>query len=382
MRELLLVGNYAPDGQKSMGRYGDLLERELRAGGRLVVQLRPAARFIHFSAGNAVARKWLGYFDKYVVFPLCLRREVARRRRQGRAVLVHVCDHGNSLYTRWLRPVPHVVTCHDLLAVQCALGEVPGLKPKWTGRRYQAMILEGLRRAQHVVCVSEHTRRELLRLGGSTPTRSTVVPNGLNGDFRPTPRAALHLCLQRLGVTPPYLLHVGSNSWYKNRRGVLEAYALLVSRLSHLPGLVLAGTPLPPPLETLLRQRGLAARIRVIVDCRHEELCALYSGAEALLFPSLAEGFGWPIIEAQACGCRVVTGGRPPMTEVGGKAAVYAAPDDPVQVARAVETLLAETAREREARVESGLANAARFSAAAMVQGYSGVYDRLTQECL
>jgi glycosyltransferase involved in cell wall biosynthesis len=97
----------------------------------------------------------------------------------------------------------------------------------------------------------------------------------------------------------------------------------------------------------------------------------LYATAELLLFPSLAEGFGLPIIEAQACGCRVVTTRRAPMTEVGGDDAIYLEnPRDAVVCARAVAEVLAEDATARALRVRAGCENAARFTADKMAREY------------
>ncbi len=106
----------------------------------------------------------------------------------------------------------------------------------------------------------------------------------------------------------------------------------------------------------------------------NEDLRALYSLAEALLFPSLAEGFGWPIAEALACGCRVLTSNRAPMTEVGGEAAVYADPDDEAGAAVRLRDLLGEPPEARRARVEAGLHQATLFSTRAMIDAYERIY--------
>ena len=104
-------------------------------------------------------------------------------------------------------------------------------------------------------------------------------------------------------------------------------------------------------------------------------LAALYSGAELLLFPSLEEGFGWPIIEAQACGCRVLTTAKAPMSEVGGEAAFYLAdPNDAAAGAIEVEKILAQDTTVRAATVRAGIVNAARFSTERMIREYLAIY--------
>jgi glycosyltransferase involved in cell wall biosynthesis len=109
-------------------------------------------------------------------------------------------------------------------------------------------------------------------------------------------------------------------------------------------------------------------------------LAALYSGAELLLFPSLEEGFGWPIIEAQACGCPVLTTGKDPMMEVGGNAAFYIAdPTDAEAGAAAVEKLLAQKESVRTAVVRAGRENAARFSTERMIREYEAIYREVVE---
>ena len=103
--------------------------------------------------------------------------------------------------------------------------------------------------------------------------------------------------------------------------------------------------------------------------------CARFTrGRNCLFFPSLAEGFGWPIIEAQACGCRVLTSGAAPMNEVGGDAAFYADAQNQSEFARAIKSLLDQNASERAASEEQSLNNIERFSPRAMAQSYLQIY--------
>ncbi|WP_367027021.1 glycosyltransferase [Methylococcus sp. ANG] len=108
-----------------------------------------------------------------------------------------------------------------------------------------------------------------------------------------------------------------------------------------------------------------------MTDVVNEDLRALYSLADTLIFPSLQEGFGWPIIEAQACGCPVVTSNIAPMTEVGGNGAVYINPREETSAA----SIIAEMQGRRELLKQAGFANAARFSMESMTSGYLGAYS-------
>jgi glycosyltransferase involved in cell wall biosynthesis len=273
---------------------------------------------------------------------------------------------------------PHVITCHDMLAIRAAFGEIAESPTGWSGRIYQRWILRNLRKAQLAACVSRQTSEDLQRLTGLSGRRAIIVPNALNYPYRPMAAEESAARVSELGLVSgrPFFFHVGSNSWYKNRPGVLRIFAEVVKRPGfELHSLVMAGKPWTAEMRQLVHDLGVQDRVFELVDVTNEGLRALYSAAEALLFPSLAEGFGWPIIEAQACGCPVVTTGREPMTVVGGAAAVYITPDDVTGSAGSIVSALAN----REALVQMGLRNAERFSGARMTDGYIDAYRKVLE---
>jgi glycosyltransferase involved in cell wall biosynthesis len=312
--------------------------------------------------------------------------------------LVHICDHSNAVYTRVLRNFPHLVTCHDLLAVRSARGEFSQNRTRKTGRLYQQQILRGLTEAAHVACVSSATRRDLLRLTNLAPGKVDLVYNGLNYPYTPLARSEavkrLRAACQRFGLSESleagFILHVGGNQWYKNRPGVIQLYAHLCKKMSAPPKLVMAGKALTPEMRRDISKDSLETRVIELTTVSNEELQTLYCTAGLLLFPSFEEGFGWPIIEAQASGCPVVTVNREPMVEVGGDAAIRFEIDgigslDNVGFSnRAVENgvnavmkVLLESPDERLARIQIGLSNSARFSTDRMLEDYVSLYRRL-----
>ncbi len=393
--KLLLIGNYPGDQQESMRRFADLLHTQLLARGVKVELLRPPRVWNRFGSSLRGLGKWLGYADKLVMFPRLLRRTIAPPLSANSGpCIVHICDHSNAVYVRHLNGTPHLVTCHDLLAVRAALGEFPPRRTRCSGRQLQRMILAGLRRAGRVTCVSEATRRDVLRVSGRDPDQTKVAPLGLNYAYSPMPpaearrqiatlldrtRATASIVRQSLATTEPfrYLLHVGGNQWYKNRLGVLKMYAHLCALEAEAPRLVMVGKPFTKPMQQYIEASQLADKVVSLADCDNEALRALYSQAELLLFPSLAEGFGWPIIEAHACGCRVATTDQPPMNDVAGEAAFLLEPNDPASAAQCVKRALAEDAQARAERSKRGQENAARFSTEAMVTSYLQQYGEL-----
>jgi glycosyltransferase involved in cell wall biosynthesis len=257
-----------------------------------------------------------------------------------------------------------------------------------------------LNAAGRVACISTATRRDVLRLSSLAPSQVSLVYNGLNHAYAPLSSkeaaARISQLATRLGkdtaekLQNGFILHVGGNHWYKNRLGLIQIYSLLCKQMSHPPSLVLAGQPFTPQLRSSITSQNLQDRVIELSSMSSEDLRTLYCAAELLLFPSFVEGFGWPIIEAQACGCRVVIPDREPMTEIGGEAAVCfklenvpareGAPmsdDSAADGANAVMKTLLESPKERHDRVQNSLRNAARFTTAQMVESYVQLYERI-----
>lgn len=380
--KILLIGNLAEDRQESMQRFTRMLDQGLRDRGHTVTVLAPTLRLARFGPAYRYGGlpKYLGYFDKFVLFPRVLRRFV----RHSRPDVVHIVDQANAVYARALRGVPALATCHDLLEVRAALGELPHQAVSWSGRKYQAWIAASLGRLQLIACVSRQTRADVLRLVRLPPARVRHIPNALNHPYQPLSAAVIRQHLGALAARQRldpawldatgggYLLHVGGGQWYKNRAGLLAIYAELRSLLSPVPRLVIVGPPLAArDLERV--PAGVEAGLVVLRDVTNPELAALYNLAQALIFPSWEEGFGWPVAEAQACGCPVFATNRAPMTEVGGQSSVYFDAAHPAEAAR----VIAAAWHGRGARRGLALTEAQRWQPALMLEAYETLYHEL-----
>ncbi len=380
---ILLLGNFAPDRQESMLRFSRLLAAGLRERGHEVTTWSPEPRLVRllprYRYGGPM--KLVGYFDKFVLFPRSVRRRLAREQK---ADVVHIVDHANSVYAPlFSRNV--LATCHDLLQIRAARGEFPQHRVSRLGRRYQAWILENIARLPHVVVPSQKTARDLQRLTNHPREHVTVIPLALNYPYQPLPPASARLVLGRMllerGLPPGllehggrgFLLNIGGGQWYKNREGLLATYAELRRLMNPAPRLVMVGKPLAPHLHVLLRRLNLQDDVVHLSNLSEPQLEALYSVAQALLFPSWHEGFGWPIAEAQACGCPVFTSERAPMTEVGGDAACYLDPADPQESARRIVLAwprLSDMSRR-------GLGRTDLWSESLMFDRYLATYEKL-----
>jgi glycosyltransferase involved in cell wall biosynthesis len=380
-------------GLRSQAHFARMLSDACRARGHQVQLRQPRDSVRRHFVGTPLV-KWAGYLDQYLLFPMHLRRLAAR---DAPDTLYVFCDQALGPWVAPLVGRPHVVHCHDLLALRSALGELPENPTRLTGRLYQRYIRRGFAQARHFISISRHSRDDLHRVGlrdGRRPVTSEVVFNGLNHDYRPLPAPEAHAVLAQLKLELPqagFLLHVGGGQWYKNTAGVVALYARLVARLQAqseaVPALLMVSPPAAGAVLDWLWQVPAGGRVHFVQGMAPQSLQAAYSVARALLFPSLAEGFGWPVAEALACACPVVTTDAAPMNEVGGDAAFYlprlqgaaALPAWADAAAVQVAHLLAEPPDQAAARRQRALAQAALFAADVAIDAYLRVYAGVLQ---
>ena len=375
--KVLLVTNYGPDRQESMLRFGRMLAEGLPTVGIESIVVAPQARLTKLTPGYRYAGwpKYLGYIDKFFLFPRFLRGEINRHRPD----VVHIIDHANSVYAQAAGKRPVLATCHDLMQIRAARGEFAQQHLGWAGRMFQRWILRNISRVQNLVYVSRKTGDDLHRLISRARDRTHLIHVGLNYPYAKVPAALAHERLTRLAGNAElqraggFYVNVGGGQWYKNRPGLLRIFAELRRPQAPSPLLIMVGKPLSTADAALATSLGIAPYIRHFSNVTNEDLAAFYSTARGLIFPSWEEGFGWPIAEAQACGCPVFTSNREPMTEVGGPAAVYFDPANPVEAAARIIA-----AREEEAALRArGLLRAERWTARRMLDDYAVLYRSL-----
>ena len=373
---ILLIGNYRLDQQQSMQRFAEMMLQGLIAAGVRAELIAPEPILGNFQSAGSFIAKWLGYVDKFIFFPRQLRKKLAEH-----PALLHICDHSNAMYTRWSNSLPVVVTCHDLLAVRGALGEETNCPASFTGKFLQRWIVRGLRRAKVIACVSQATLRDVRRLvaRNEISPRLEVVTLGLNYPYRKLPRseAAARLAqVAHVDLSRPFVLHVGSNALRKNREGVLRIFATTKDKWNGQ--LIFAGDPLEPALRSLGEHFHVIDRVVEVLTPESELLEALYNCATAFIYPSRFEGFGWPVIEAQACGCPVICSNAGPLPEVVGESAMMHPAED--EKAFAADILRLNDAAERERASAKSLRNAERFSTPGMIERYIDIYRTLASQ--
>lgn len=367
--KVLLVGNYEFDGSTSMKIWADTLRRELLQLGIDANLVAPKPILGRMKPSSSGFGKWLGYCDRFFFFPQALRAAASH------ADVVHICDHGNAMYSLRLKGIPVVVTCHDMHAVLGAHGEVPDCPASPLGRLLQSWICRGLRRAACVACVSNATLADAQRLLRKQ-TNLRVVLNALNYPFRQLSHTETERRLEGIsGLDRPFVLHVGSNLTRKNREGVMKVFALASEGIDLR--LLFVGQALTPELLRLADELQIRNQIISIVRPDVEVIEALYNRAVALIFPSRYEGFGWPPIEAQACGCPVVASNIPPLLEAVGQSALLHSLGDERGMAASIRRLATDPDYCQEMR-RRGLENVrSRFQTLRMMEEYVSLYQEL-----
>lgn len=370
--QLILISNYRPDRQESMLRFCSALSSGLTAA-----QIRHAVWYPPeiLSRWSGVERgglaKWLGYVDKLLLGPLFL----ACKRLFHRRAVWHILDHSNSFYSFMLPAKRTVATCHDCIAIKAALHGGTEVSVGKFGGVLQKLVSAGLRKASVVACDTETTAMDLTSLVGVPASRTLIVYLGLFAPYRRLTRETAVALLSQHGLPTdlPFILMVGSDLPRKNRVGGVRIFdALRGLQPSNRRRFFLVGKKPSPEVSRAISDSAFHDDIQHLGAVTDELLEALYSTAEALIFPSLAEGFGLPVIEAQACGTVVVASNIQPMLEVGGDGAYYADPRDAASFAATIAAALCE----REKLSTRACANLARFNTDRMTSDYIGIYRR------
>jgi len=369
-------------GFSSMPRFTNMIAEGMKQRGHDVSIWQPKSKFSLLKTPR-VLKKWLGYIDQYVVFPTNIGKFV---KDCDEDTLFVFTDQAQGPWVPLVANRCHLIHCHDFLAQASAQGKIPENKTGLSGRIYQKFILDGLSKGKKFIAVSHKTRADLHQLLLNRQISSTVIYNGLDPIYKPVDLLHARNILAKetnLYLGDGFLLHVGNNQWYKNRTGVIEIYNSWRDKYEHKLPLLLIGDKPSDELIAVYNRSVYKNDIYVLNGLSDEMVNFAYASASVFIFPSLAEGFGWPIAEAMACGCPVVTTGEAPMTEVAGDAAFYIPrrPAQPqlmkswaIESAKVISHVIGLTHAERDWVVQAGIANAARFNLEKSLNDIENVY--------
>ncbi len=245
--------------------------------------------------------------------------------------------------------IPAVVMVHDLIPLRF---------PRFTSpltQYFRYYVPQVLRQARHIICNSQATAQDIRDYFQIPAAKITPIPLAHDAThFRPLPDPGV--------ATPPYFIYLGRQDPYKNLARLLRAFAALPSDLADYQ-LYLVGSADPrfaPALQAQVRELNLTGRVKFLDYVPYGELPGLLGRAVAMVYPSLWEGFGFPVLEAMACGTPVVSSNRASLPEVTGDAALLV---DPLSEAELTAALQQATEPATQAQLRrAGLARASQFS--------------------
>jgi glycosyltransferase involved in cell wall biosynthesis len=312
--QVLVITNYRADQQQSMLRFGELITSNKIISENLVIEQTFPTPVFSKICPIGKFQKWTAYVDKYLLFPKRLQREALHRKNA--VSLVHIIDHSNAIYLPKLNRMNRakkIITCHDLIAVRTAKGDfAQAPTTSKSGKRLQKWISASLHHGDFYACDSRQTLEDLNRLIPLSKEKSSIFHLGTEADLSTnSDKKDLSNILPFDPHTSNFLLHVGSAAWYKNRKAVLRSFVHAHTNLpDHNLKLVLVGPePQNEELDGNLTNwiKSNPSTIRNLQNLPENTLSELYKYAQALVFPSFIEGFGWPPMEAAIRKCPVIT---------------------------------------------------------------------------
>ena len=328
---ITLFRNYVEDERISMEVYADGLVKALRTHfpGRCHLK-----EYIPTLPKGSKPGLWGMRLARYVRYPWQARRQPGQ--------INHIIDPGYGHLLYILDPQRTVVTVHDLMSPVRWSGGIPGC-PRGRKPWLNLFSFRALRRAKHLITDSENTRHDLIKLLKIPSDRISTIYPGIDKIFRPYGQEEKPMARASLGLTghnTTRVLVTGSQ-FYKNHSNALLAFARLRTMYSKPLQLLKLGPP-TPEFTAAVQKYGLEDITQYLIGVSGNQMPALYNSVDILLFPSLYEGFGWPPLEAMACGTPVVASNAASLPEVIGDAGLMCSPYDYDGLAKAMYALLTD----------------------------------------
>ena len=268
--------------------------------------------------------------------------------------------HGMKSFVPEGLACPAVVTVYDVIFLKR-----PEFYPWWWRAYWRRSLERSVERASAVLCISETTARDLAQEVPAALGKSVAVPCGVDGSRFAAARKPASL-------ERPYFLSVGTITARKNLDGLLDAFG----RLGPDGPLLAVAGEVDPVAGDGRRLASAGDRVRRLGRVGEAELAGLYEGAIALVYPSLYEGFGLPVLEAMAAGCPVIASRAGALPEVVGDAGILVEPGDPEALSREMSRVAGD-AELRAELARKGRARAAEFTWRRTAERTLEVYERV-----
>ncbi|HWQ46586.1 MAG TPA: glycosyltransferase family 1 protein [Longilinea sp.] len=349
MIDLLLLRDFIQDQRLSMEIYADLVAKTLREGYSQTIFVR------EFTPSLPGWTKKLGglRLARYGLYPL----QVVNQK----ASLYHIIEHGYAHLIPWLNPKKTVVTVHDLMPLVRWKGKINGV-PHGRIPLLALISLNSLKQAAHLIAVSNNTRDDLVNLLGCDPQRITVIYSGIDPVFKPFSSAEKKSTSETTFKSDPNIkkILISGSAFYKNNETACKTAAYLKTIYPDKFKVIKTGKPSSEWAEWV-DQYHLEEDVVDVGIVSRPQMAAVYNAVDVLLFPSLYEGFGWPPLEAMACGTPVVTSNAASIPEVVGDAAITLDPYDHIGYAQTISRTFSDQ-NFRQSYIEKGLTRAKVFT--------------------
>ena len=291
--------------------------------------------------------------------------------QKDKVQLYHGLSNELPLNIHRAKGVKTIVTIHDLIFLRYPQYYKP--VSRWI---YRYKFRRACRLADHIIAVSECTKRDIIHFFGTPAEKISVIYQGCDEQFRqPVSEAKREEVRERYQLPERYILYVGSIEERKNLLLLAKALSLLENSSVHVIA-VGKHTPYADRVQTFISAHDLNARFHIISGVSFSDLPALYQQAVVFVYPSRFEGFGIPLLEALCSGTPAIGCTGSCLEEAGGPSSLYVDPDDPQAMAQAIAKVLADE-RLCAKMITDGYAHAAHFEAAALTQQLVALYEHV-----
>lgn len=311
------------------------------------------------------------YYERFWNFP---QRVIAQE-----ADIVHIMDAAEAHILYGLKNTARrtVVTCHDLINYFYKDNRTASVQLPFVSHSMWLRAIRGMKFADHVVAVSQATAQDTEKILNIDSNRISVVPDAVDETFLPFSKDEVSSIRENYGVRAGTLclLNVGSTHRRKNLINILKSIAIL--KKQELPFVLLkVGSDFTDEQKDLIQQLNIQDSVRYLGKPDQLALIALYNAADVLIFPSLFEGFGMPLLEAMACGTPVITSNVSAMPEVVEDSGIQVDPHSAEAIAGAVTRLYQEPVLRAKLR-EKGFARAKQFTWSQTAEQIAEIYENL-----
>lgn len=384
MKEAILLPNITSFPSESMRRYALELGQALRAtcGPEWKIKdmvCEPEDSISTLFGGGARGESMASRHARFLKYPGMIRRATG-------ADVYHILDHSHANLATATPPERSVLTCHDIIPLLAAKGMIPMPVPRFTKYTFPLRV-RCMKRCRKIIAISHSTKKNLVEIAGLPDDKVEVVYYGVNPAFGPDPRNGVSREQERADIIRQnnlpegarLILHVATPTRYKNSPAILRALRILKedAKIGKDVWFVRIGADFFDDEKALIEELGVGDRIKFIGRITDDQtLGAYYRAADVFVFPSIWEGFGWPALEAMACGTPVIASNIASLPEVVGDAGLTVSPQDYAALAAGLSGLLGNE-DERKSRAARCLQHSKKFTWSECGRNTLAVYEKV-----